>query len=176
MTPQTPPPSSERTDGIHFARGDSVRLELYVRSLAPTGCRSGQEGIVERLAQLESSGQIEEYTVDIWGRQLSLDGSPRTEPEARIRERIELFQSWARTHDRSLDRFFPVDTVRSELTGEEYTCVRVPVMTLAEYEAERLRFVTPSTDGETTHTVADHIEAIEAADVGRVAAQRGEVR
>lgn len=176
MTPQTPPPSSERTDGIHFARGDTVRLELYVRSLAPTGCRSRQEGVVDRLAQLESGGLIEEYTVDVWGRQLSLEGSPRSEAEARIRERIEAFQSWARTHGRSLDRFFPVDTVHSELTGEEYTCVRVPVMTLAEYEGETLRFVTPSSDRETTHTVADHLEAIEAADVGRIAAQRGELR
>lgn len=140
---------------------ESLELELYVRSLTPTECRNRQADVVRRLAQLEVDGRIDDVTVEVWGRQLAVDDAHRTEPGRRISDRIDAFRTWAADTGRSVDRQFPVERVSSTLTGDEYTRIGFPTMTLAEYEGDDLRFVSPCTDDGAVCTVEDRLTAIE---------------
>lgn len=136
------------------------RLGLYVRSLGLPGLRTKQEAVVERLNQLGANGTIDDYTVDIWGKQVVESDAESTETGRRILSRIEEFRGWARAHEVSLEPSLRTDTVRSEITDEEYTRVALPAMTLAEYDGDELRFVSPCSDGERVVTVTDRLEAI----------------
>lgn len=143
----------------------SLTVELYVRSLSPRECRGRQAAVVSRLARLEVDGQVDDHTVDVWGRQLAVEDAHRTASGRRIRDRIEAFRAWADTHGRSVDPHFPVETVSSELLGEEYSRITFPTMALAEYEDGNLRFVSPCTDdGGVVCTVADRLAALESAE------------
>lgn len=141
-------------------RTDADTLELYVRSLAPGNCHLQQEGVIQQLNQLEASGVVEEYTVEVWGKQLTPSAADRTEVGQRLSNRVNEFRTWADSHDMSLSSTFPLELVRSEFTGDEYTRIRLPTIALAEYEGDNLQFVSPCSDGETVHTVADHLAAI----------------
>lgn len=134
---------------------------LYVRSLAPSECRPQQIAIIRRLKQLEASGAINDYSVEVWGSQLTEYEADLTESGDRIRDRIEDFRAWAADHDVSIESFFPIRTVASEFTDEEYTRIQFPVLTLAESGDDSLRFVTPCTDGESVYTVVDHLDLLE---------------
>ncbi|MEA5409964.1 HTH domain-containing protein [Haloarculaceae archaeon H-GB2-1] len=47
---------------------DSIRLELYVRSLTPTvGIHGPQERVLERLRALDSEDVVDACTVNVWG-------------------------------------------------------------------------------------------------------------
>lgn len=139
---------------------ESLTLELYVRSLSPGGFLEQQRGVVERLERLEAADVIDDYSVDVWGRGLADPDAARTGVGQWIYDRIGEFREWADREGMSLDSFFPVEPVRSDLSDEEYTRIRFPTVTLAEYEGDVLRFVSPCSDGETVHTVMDRIDAL----------------
>jgi len=139
---------------------ESLTLELYVRSLSPGGFLEQQHGVVERLERLEADDVIDDYSVDVWGRGLADPEAARTGVGQWIHDRIGEFREWAEGEGMCLDSFFPVEAVRSDITGEEYTRVRFPTVTLAEYDGDDLRFVSPCSDGETVHTVTDRLDAI----------------
>lgn len=149
-------------NSLPTAHQGELNLQLYVRSLSPTGFRDRQERIINRLERLDAIGAIREYAVTVWGDRLAEPDIERTETGKRIFDRIESFRNWADTHDKSLAPFFETDHVHSSITEEAYNQIVFPSMTLAEYGADGLRFVTPCTEGETVHMVADHLDALEA--------------
>lgn len=152
MVNSIPPPHQRET----------LTVELYVRSLSPPGLRARQSRIINRLERLTAIGTIGDYSVIVWGDQLAEPDIERTETAKRIYERIESFRYWADTHDATLAPFFEPDHVHSPIEEEEYTQIDFPAMTLAEYGANGLRFVAPCTEGETVHSVADRLDALEA--------------
>jgi hypothetical protein len=142
--------------------GESVTVELCVRSLTPSGMQAHQERIVSDLRRLEASGVIEEFDVTVWGRKLVLGSSTMRLPAAEgVLDRYRRFREWASANGRSVGKLFEVKRVESSLAGEEYHVLVLPTMMLAEYHGDRLHRVTPTLgDGETT-TVVDRVEGLE---------------
>jgi DNA-binding Lrp family transcriptional regulator len=143
--------SESSTSGVH--------LELFVRSLCPEGCRSSQTAAIRRLEELEVAGTIDDYTVQICGRAVPPRPSDAvSEFGTYLLNRIAVFQEWAAVDGRSLGTHFEPETVRSTITGEEYDRIVLPVMILAEYEDDALRFVSPSEGSERTWCVPGRLE------------------
>lgn len=143
-----------------------TRLELCVRSLLPRGCRGRQEATLERLGRLEASGAVDDVDVVVWGRGLDVSSDATWAGAGRdIRDRVDAFNEWARERGFSLRTCFSSRRVRSELVDEEYEALLFPAMALAAFRDDAVAFVAPCTDGETTYTVGDLLDAIE----GRVA-------
>lgn len=135
-------------------------LDLYVRSLAPHGSTANLDGVLNSLAQLEAMGNIAEYSVHVWGRQVRPATADRSEVSTDITDRLTAFRAWAEHADVTLEPFFQTKDVEVSMTGQAYTVVDLPVMTVAEYEGENLIFVTPCADGDTLYTVHDRLEAL----------------
>lgn len=141
-------------------------LDLYVRSLAPNGSTANLDGILNSLAQLETKGHIAEYLVHVWGRQVRPATADRSAVSTDINDRLTAFRAWAERADMTLEPFFQTRDVEVSMTGQAYTVVDLPVMTIAEYEDENLTFVTPCADGDTLYTVHDRLEALATAGSG----------
>ena len=142
----------------------SRRVELYLRG-DTYGTYDRQQAILERVTALESSGVVDETSVDAsWQRirtpeQDSRDGALAT---------YEEFREWAERNGYRLEPAFErrhrgyigTDTVRE--------VVVFPLASLAVYEDDELRSVFPCTDesGTVHFTVGDCLDAFEADDDG----------
>jgi hypothetical protein len=143
-----------------------VTVELHVRSLAPQGGRDQQESAIERLDRLATDGRIDEFSVDVWGQQVSLStASARTDAGRAVLDRVEAFREWADETGRSVESFFETRRVASEITDQQYVSLVLPTLTLAEYRDGDLSFVAPCSDGGTVTTVTDRIDGYESGDV-----------
>lgn len=137
------------------------RLELFVRSLCPEGCRDQQDALVDRMSELESAGIIQGYDVRVWGKQVELDPEHRTEPGERALDTYRSFVEWADRNGRNLGSFFQERTVDSVVSRESYRSVVFPAFALAEYVDGDLAFVTPSTDGQRICTPTDRFDELD---------------
>lgn len=133
------------------------RIEVFLRSLAPTDARSNQEEILERLQELDQADRIAGYEVVLCGDCVcpSLT-TAQTDVGERLLRRYESFESWAEAHNRTLDGFEERDT-KSMLTGTSITGVTFPRLTIAEYRDGSLAFVAPSRNGVEQTTVRDRL-------------------
>lgn len=140
----------------------STRLELYVRSLSASEARTEQETVVEQLATLVERDLIDEYSVEVWGKELCPTGvMAQTEPGRATLELVSEFQAWAEEAGYSLTPFFERSTVHRSLTHEESLLViRLPVMTLAAYQDGELTFVAPCREGETVYSVRNILDEL----------------
>jgi len=144
--------------------GNTVRVELAVRSLAPG---DGQNEVIARLEELEKAGAIDEFEVSVWGKRVGLDcAGARTDAGTEILETVDSFGEWADRNDLSIGAFFETKRIRSEFAGEDCRALDLPSMALAEYEDEELRWVSPCFDPATdaVYGVRDRIEVLATAD------------
>ena len=119
------------------------KVEVYVRSLSPEGTPQ-QQALFDRLNALSMEGVIDYWTVHVVGKEVCPETASSTEPGQFICERIQQFKAWAEDNDVSFGSFFERRRVNSKMTGEEYTTVDIPSVTLAEFDrAGTLQFVTP---------------------------------
>jgi hypothetical protein len=143
-----------------------VTVELHVRSLAPRAGHTQQEAAIERLDRLESRGRVDEFSVNVWGHQVSLStAAARTDAGQFVLDRVEEFREWAEETGRSVDSFFETRRVSSEIMDEDFAALVLPAVTLAEYREGELSFVAPCSDGESVCTVADRIDVLAASGV-----------
>lgn len=137
---------------------DPPRVELYLRSLAPTASRAPQDEIVRRLEDLEAAGKIRGYTVRLCGDCVCPEAATAdSEPGRRLLSRYRSFEAWAGEHDRELSSFEERD-IDSLLTGTSITGIVFPQITLAEFEDGDLTFVAPSSNGADETSVRERLE------------------
>lgn len=141
------------------ARENKPRVELYVRSLYPSGAQHQQEQVIERSRELAEAGHITGVSVTVWGRQVPRDGG--TAIGAAIRDRIEAFEAWSDRAGTSLASVFETRESRSLLTGETTQAIVLPTLCLAEYHGDDLEYVAPCVDGGTVCTVRDRLDRLE---------------
>lgn len=144
---------------------EPVWLELYVRSLHAGAADASQDAAIERLAELEAADRIDGYQVLVWGDRMP--GSPaeaRTDAGLFALNRAAVFAEWADRNDRTID-CLDHQRIESRILGETYRTLSVPVMTLAEYAGEDLRFVAPVTGADGTVTVLDRLDELADASV-----------
>lgn len=134
-------------------------VELYVRSLCPTGAHQRQEQIIDRLQTMEEEGGISDFSVTVWGRRIDI-GASHTDPGRTIRDRLTEFEQWAREEGVSLSSFYRSKTVDSQRRGETVTTVTLPVMGLAEYDDGELVHVAPCTDGDTIRQIEHRLSRL----------------
>ena len=142
--------------------GTQPRIELYVRSLLPDGAGNRQEAVIERLQRFEAEGEIEDFSVIVWGKQVAPESAAaHTEEGKYILNRVAEFKQWALSNNVSLESFYQRQRVENDVTGSAYTAMVLPVMGLAEYEDGELRHVAPCTDGDVVHTITERLEGLE---------------
>jgi hypothetical protein len=136
-------------------------VELFVRSLSPSGATHRQEAILDRLDRLDEQDVIEDYTVTVWGERIGPDSlAAETDTGQRTLNSVAEFESWADANGVSVERFYPVETVDSTLAGDRYTAISLPVMAMAEFVDGELCHVTPHED-DRVRTVADRLDTFE---------------
>jgi len=152
---------------------DGRTLELFVRSLSP-----GETGGVDharRARTLAATGRVADASVTVWGEEVGLSTTAIRTPMGRaILDRVAELRSWADDRDVTMVPFFESRDVTSEMTGESYTAMRLPVSCLAEYVDGELVHVAPYTDGTAVHSVDDrlaHLEPRENPSEGATAAE-----
>ena len=133
------------------------RVELYVRSLAPTRARETQDEVVTRLRRLGEDDRIADHEVALCGECVCPNAATATtDVGQRLLSRYDDFRAWAADHDRDLVGFQERET-HSMLTDTTVTGIVFPRLTLAEYRDGDLAFVAPSRSGDTTTSVLDRL-------------------
>jgi len=137
-------------------------IELYVRSLMPDGAHERQEAVIDRLETLDQEGKIEDFSVIVWGKQVSRESvAAHTEEGKYILNRVAEFKQWALSNNVSLSSFYQTTEIQSELT-DNYSAMVLPVMGLAEYGDGELQHVAPCTSDDVVHTIMDRLDRLEA--------------
>ncbi|WP_338727208.1 HTH domain-containing protein [Haladaptatus sp. DJG-WS-42] len=122
----------------------ATRLELYVRSLAPSVARKQQDRVIAQLKSLKDAAAIDEYTIEVWGKEVcATTEAARTDAGKQVLEKITEFETWAERNGRSLSSVFEVHEIDSAITGDQYTSIVLPLMVLAEYHDDDLIGVAP---------------------------------
>ncbi|MDS0295252.1 HTH domain-containing protein [Halogeometricum luteum] len=139
-------------------------VKLFLRADHDFGRESPQQRIVEQLSALEANGELDDYEVVVWGRELRLDG-PLTETDyyRRVVDHVEEFEAWAAGTDVSVEYLFRRRRVESAFVDETYDLLSLPVALLAIYRDGDVAQVYPCkrTDGPRPITeFAKHFESI----------------
>ena len=133
------------------------RIELFVRSLAPSEGREGQERAIELLDALDERDRIAGFELVVSGDCVcpSLRAA-RTAPGRRLLGRYREFERWAAERDRTLVGFERRE-VDSALRAEPVTGISFPRLALAEYRGDALAFVAPSRTEGSVATVLERL-------------------
>ncbi|WP_152041141.1 HTH domain-containing protein [Salinigranum salinum] len=137
-------------------------VDLYVRADAPIVDR--RTVVIERLERLERRERIDEYSVQLWPRAISLDLMRRVD-ESPIVDAVREFETWAEQCDRYLSPCFDVSTTHSMITDESDRLLVLPVLCVAVFSDGSLVDVAPSSDGDSVRTVEDLLADVAAGTV-----------
>jgi len=139
----------------------TLRVELFVRSLAPDTARRQQEAVIERLQRLEERGAVASVDLTVAGQCICPSTvAAETETGRFLLERFEAFSEWASSNDVDLVGFQD-RCVDSSLTGETVTGITFPRLCLSVYDGAELQFVAPvAGEGDET-TVSEAVDAVE---------------
>lgn len=135
---------------------------MYVRSLAPVGCRDRQDAVVDQLRDLRRRGRIDDVDLTVWGDSVCLEGpNARVGAGRQIVDRIITFRRWCEDADVSIDPFFEDATVDSSVTDECFRRIVPPMMCLAIYAGEELAAIYPCVEDGETLSVEEGLTALE---------------
>lgn len=137
---------------------DSLTIRAYVR---PSLLLDPVDGKIETLQALESSGVVDEVTVEAWPGTVPLGGEPTF---LETIETFERFEEWADAAGASIRPPFTVRTTTSEFTGETKRVLHTPVICLAIDVNGQLANVVPHSDGDTHRSVTDALAAFDTSD------------
>jgi len=141
------------------ATDDPPRVELYVRSLAPTDIRDKQEQVLERLKRLDADDSIANFEVVVCGETVCPSSvTAETEIGQRLLARHRTAKQWAGDTERELIGFDQHET-NTTIAGTTVTGVSFPRMLLFEFRAGSLSFVAPSRNGTDTTSVPDRLDS-----------------
>jgi len=134
---------------------DGVVMRLWTRRPV---CGPRTE-IIDRLSALSAADSLADFEIETWPDEVSL--GEYTE-HSRVVETYEVFSEWAAETGVSITPPFERRTATS-LVGRTEDVLRVPMLCLAVYD-DGLCGVYPCSDGDRTYSVADYLDAYEAAD------------
>ena len=148
-------------------------VELWCRFDVPPVVQRTRSTVCDRLRTLQSEGMIDEVSVNRWGSFLYLREGPVLSGSDPARDAFRAFERWASEYGFELEPAFErYDDTRLARNDHERLCdgtysptstqvIRLPIMSLAIYEGERLVGVAPSSDGSQTYTVTEGLEVLE---------------
>jgi hypothetical protein len=145
-------------------RDERTTVDLYV-SAGDTAVWNRQANVIERLERAEAGRRIDHFSVQVWGKKLSVSG-PMAESKFHRSavKSIGEFESWADAHDRNVEIHCERESTTCEFTDAEFHTLRPPAVCVAVYHGDQLSGVCPCTvDGE-VRSVEDLLTAIESGD------------
>lgn len=155
--------SADMPIGSGPMEGERPTVELYVRSLRPDATANKVDAAVSRLRALEADGAIESLDVEIWGRQLPLDGPAADTDAARsIRETVQEIESWAAAEGVDVAPQFESRVVERDFGGPSYRARTLPTCCLVERHDGEVCAVAPYERNGETHTVTGRLDYLEA--------------
>ena len=146
-----------------LGRADAVKVDLFVRSLAPGfGVRRHQQEVYERLRALERDGVLDAVSLNVWGEATCTEG-PLAETTAcrRVRSRVDRFRDWAASQDVRVELPFSERTVQSRVVDESYAELVLPELCAAVRVEDTLALVVPCLAGDYPIGVEDVLAVLE---------------
>ncbi|MBV0923095.1 hypothetical protein KTS45_02685 [Halomicroarcula limicola] len=155
--------SHERLDRLLPSGETDLRVEVFVHSLAPVGCKEKQDTLVERLRALVADGELADIDLHVWGDSVAT-GGPLAEVGAgeRISAAIGEFYELAAKTDVSISPFFRISKVTSSVTDESFRRIVPPHCCIALYAEDELVGVFPSLIDGVACTPDDAVAYLEA--------------
>ncbi|MFW6320693.1 MAG: HTH domain-containing protein [Halohasta sp.] len=137
-------------------------VKLFIRADPELGCETQKQAVLRRLDELDETGHIDDYEVNVWTKEIRLAGPLEgTSYYRMVREHVEEFQGWADSEGVQLNSAFKIKSLDCEITDETYRILSLPCICLAVYEDDDLRGVYPHTDDETIRTVSTCLAELE---------------
>lgn len=138
----------------------NVCVEVWVRdlSLPPDDPRTS---VVSRLHEFEETGLVDDVSIHVWGKCVSVSDEWADETSPPVRERIADFREWADRNGHTLEPAFRWCEESTMLSEEQNEVIRLPLQCLAIYEGDRLVGVFPCSTDNGTKTVADCLQRLE---------------
>jgi hypothetical protein len=131
-------------------------LRLFVRAEPEPGTETGRERVLAAADRLRRSGDVDEVRVDVWGKEIRLDGPlVGTDYHRTVLSHVRDVESWAATREAPTVVPFAHHRVRSVLAGESYDVVSLPSVCLSVYDDDTLSAVYPCVADGCAHSVAD---------------------
>lgn len=145
-----------------LASTETLRAEVFVRSLAPVSRKQTQDELVGRLEGLVESGVLADVDLLVWGDSICTQ-SPLSEVGSgqRIVDTISEFYALSAEGPLSVAPFFHTADVSAELTGECFRRIVPPHQCIALYDESELVAVVPSVIDEVTYTPRDALSVLE---------------
>lgn len=145
--------------------GGGRTVELYVRSLASREAHERQEGVIERLRDLDERGAIDGFDVVVWGRTLCREShGARTEVGRSVVDRLDRVEEWVDGTARSIAQFCRTERLDSAITGESREVVSLPSLALAEFDGGELVRFAPCREDREVVSVSDRLLALDPED------------
>lgn len=136
------------------------RVELFVRSLAPTGAHERQRAIIDRLVQLAEENRIGTISSTVWGDRICPETASKLTTGRSLLDDFDRLRTWAHQHDASLEPFFD-ERVEGSMFEDTHTVVIPPVLCLAVSKGDGLWGVFPCTNGDEIYTVMDGLDMLD---------------
>lgn len=144
-----------------IAESTDVRIDVFVRSLgAPTPSQTTQAGVLERLDELEDTGRVDRFTLQVWGDRLYADERCSASPVGRyLTNKIAEFERWADEHAH-VSLPFESTVCEPFVADREFQCIRLPQICLAVYVDGAIAGVVPCTFDGTAVTAHEYLAAL----------------
>jgi len=148
---------NDRLNGRH----SPIRVEVFVRSLAPDTARPQQDNLIQRLQNIETKGDIESVDLYVTGGCIcESTAAASTDTGQLLLNRFKRFEAWADDlgvelvgfRDRCVDSAMSMTT----MTGHQFPRIAVAVFSNGD-----LDLVTPFVESDTQHTVAELVAVLE---------------
>lgn len=145
-----------RTD---VAAGKSHRIEVFFRSLAPSqGSHGKRRRIISQLGEADDASAIDGYDINVVGDGMCLcDDCTETRLARHMHDKLSRLRKGGGNMVKPLG--FRERTVDSQMTGEHYTLLVPPEVSLAVYVDDTLRGVFPAKVEGRSVSVTDYLEA-----------------
>jgi hypothetical protein len=151
---------TELSVDLYLPSGSDSRIEVCLRSLAPTAGNKRQMDWLDRLRRLEAVGALDTVTAHVWGDSISTQ-TPEISGLDDVLGRITDIYSFSAENEPSITPFFRVTRIDASLSGESFERIVPPQCTFMCYESDTLVGVFPCQIDERTYGPADVIERLE---------------
>ncbi|MDT3436233.1 HTH domain-containing protein [Haloarcula sp. 1CSR25-25] len=141
---------------------ESVGGEITVQLWSRRPVCGPRTTAIDQFTELAATGVIDEFDIQTWPEEIPVSqGSGHGE----VLETVDRYEQWATERGLSLRPPFETRT-SSLLVGGSTEVLRLPMIAVAVYADDELAGVYPCTDGETTWSVTDCIDALTTAPTG----------
>ena len=134
-------------------------VELLVSSLGASDAFERQERYIDRLDALTATGELDSYTVTVWGDGFKTHSrSAHTAPGRFAIHRLLLLRQWCARNDAALEPLY--DAEATDDSASPHWTVDVAPVVCCEFTGSRLQFATPYEDETQRISIDDHLDTL----------------